>query len=191
MRSAWTSDSHPIRVDFLDATVVAPPGRLGMTFAPGKQHSGRTAEWRRDLPKDLARLRGEYRTDVLVSLVEDHELAAVKIPLLVEGARAVGIETVRFPIVDVSIPREMPPVLALVERLVSDLRAGRVVVVHCMGGLGRTGLIAGCVAVALGRTAKDAVIQVRAARNGTIETREQERFVHVFDSAFRACHATG
>ena len=185
MRSAWTSDSHPIRVDFLDGAVVAPPGRLGMTFAPGKRHNGRTALWERDLPKDLARLRGEYRTDVLVSLVEEHELAAVRIPLLVEGARAVGIETVRFPIVDVSIPRETPPVLALVGRLVADLQAGRVVVVHCMGGLGRTGVIAGCVAVALGRAPEDAVRQVRAARKGTIETREQERFVHTFESVRR------
>jgi len=50
-----------------------------------------------------------------------------------------------------------------------------------MGGLGRTGLIAACTLVTLGRTAAEAIAEVRAARGPRcVENRDQERFVEMY-----------
>jgi ADP-ribosyl-[dinitrogen reductase] hydrolase len=66
------------------------------------------------------------------------------------------------------------------------MRQGKNVVVHCRGGLGRTGTVAACVLVALGRhTAEDAIETVRKARRGTIQTNEQEGFVRRFEETLR------
>ncbi len=61
-----TSESHPIRADFVEL-VPGIPGRLGMTFAPGKHHAGKSSSWRRDLDTDLGRLVEVCGLRVLVS----------------------------------------------------------------------------------------------------------------------------
>ena len=54
--------------------------------------------------------------------------------------------------------------------------------VHCRGGLGRTGTVAACVLVALGdHSADKAIDAIRQARKGTIQTDEQEEFVRRFE----------
>lgn len=152
-----------------------------MTFAPGKrQPHGSTGAWDRDLRLDLARLREVYRTDTLVSLVEDRELKVLQIADLVSAAREVGIAVIRFPIADVSVPISISDTVALVDSIVSELSEQRTVVVHCMGGLGRTGLVVGCVLTSLGATAEEAITGVRSVRRGAVETTEQETFVRRF-----------
>jgi hypothetical protein len=55
-------------------------GKVGLTFAPGKQDSqSLTGPWDRDLGADIERLSGEYSTAHLVCLLEDYEFAAIKI----------------------------------------------------------------------------------------------------------------
>jgi hypothetical protein len=49
-----TSLSHPIRVDFVPPEACSLPGRIGITFAPGKDAG---AHWNRDLGADLDRVR--------------------------------------------------------------------------------------------------------------------------------------
>lgn len=70
-----TSTTDPIRVDFCSTETTGPRGRIGMTFAPGKNSTGIECRWARDLETDLIRLRDVYRADILVSLIEDHEPA--------------------------------------------------------------------------------------------------------------------
>ena len=50
-----TSDSDPIRVDFVPQEAHGLPGRLGLTFAPGKCGKGAYAIWDRDLAQDSLR----------------------------------------------------------------------------------------------------------------------------------------
>ncbi len=178
--SVHTSASAPIRVDFVPQATLGTPGRLGMTFAPGKKDRGMYATWDRDLGADLARLRDVYRTSVLVSLVEDAELALLSIPGLVEAGTRAGLLVVRRPFRDAGVPSSVGAADEMVSTILDALRASRDVVVHCRGGLGRTGLVAACCLVRVGEGADAAVQIVRAAREGAIETRGQEAFVRAY-----------
>lgn len=169
-----TSETDPIRVDFVPTDGV--PGRLGLTFAPGKHQDGMEGEWRRDLDADLARLRDEYDADVLVCLLERHEMKQYRIAALPKRAWANGLEFWWLPIRDAGVP-EPRAGAQLVHRIVDALAQGRTVVVHCRGGLGRTGTIAAGCLVALGARPDAAVSQVRLARKDAVETEGQVQFV--------------
>lgn len=187
-KAARTSDTDPIQVNFVAADDLKLPGRLGLTFAPGKkQPHGQSGHWDRDLDKDLTRLRAEFNADTLVSLIEEHEFERLKISSLRDRAKAAGIESLWFPIRDQSVPTSAEEFAALVDSVVGRLREGRTVVVHCMGGLGRTGLVAAaCLVAATEMTPEEAVKAVRAARRGAVETPEQERYVSGFARSLRA-----
>jgi len=177
MRPVRTSATDPIQVDFIPKDAHGLEGQLGMTFAPGKKAPGLDCEWDRDLTVDLLRLRKEYGTDVLVSLVEAHELEKLHIPGLPAIATQVGILLDRFAIPDVGVPADEARFVDLVRRTVAHLRAGKTVVIHCKGGLGRTGLLAAACLRAVGVEGPRAIKIVRAARVGTIENDRQYRFV--------------
>lgn len=174
-----TSDSHPLRVDSVGANEF--PGRLGITFAPDKKSASHHAAdaWDRHLDVDLDALADRFQTHVLVSLMEDHKYDLLEIPELLREANERGMEVVHLPIRDVSVPRsDQREAFEAMHSDVSDhLRQGRNVVVHCHGGLGRSGLVAASVLTRFGASADEAIARVRAARPGAIETAEQERFV--------------
>jgi protein-tyrosine phosphatase len=175
----------PLRVDWLapDDLPDGLPGRLGLTFLPGKngpsfRYPGRV--YRRELAADLAALAGDgVRT--LVLLVEDHELERWGDPEIVARGRAGGIEVVRRPIPDETAPRSA----AEMDEILDVVRAARGagdVAVACMGGVGRTGTVVACALVAAGRGADQAIGRVRAVRHPTaVETGEQIGFVHHYE----------
>ena len=190
MRDEWvrTSETDPISVDLLPDDEVGTPGRLGMTFAPGMWAGSVRGRWERDLAADMRVLEEEHETDVLVSLMEDHEYRGYRIPELLEQESIGNIEILRFAIEDMGVPREAESerFQTFVQDVVRRLEEDQNVVIHCRGGLGRTGTLAACVLVALGRHAADeAIAAVREARKGTIQTREQEDFVCLFEGTVR------
>jgi ADP-ribosyl-[dinitrogen reductase] hydrolase len=172
-----TSATHPLRVDFFLKNTHGLSGQLGMTFAPGKKARGIDGRWDRDLTVDLLRLRNEYGTVVLVSLVEEWELAQLGIAALATEASKAGIELDRLEIRDGGVPADPELFVALVKRTLARVRAGKTVVIHCRGGLGRTGVLAAVCLRALGFEANRAMQIVRAVRPGTIENTAQEDFV--------------
>ncbi|MBW4696868.1 MAG: cyclin-dependent kinase inhibitor 3 family protein [Aphanocapsa lilacina HA4352-LM1] len=181
---ARTSDTDPIRVDFLPEGALGLAGRTGMCFAPGKHCLGKFALWRRDLEKDLDRLRRHYGSNWLVTLVQAHELVELKIPDLLERARAWGLTSRWFPVRDYGTPTSIASTLMLVEDILIANGQGKTVVIHCKGGLGRTGLVAACCLVARGYSHSEAFGIIRRSRPGSIETAEQEAFVHKFARAY-------
>ncbi len=182
----FTSSSAPIRVDFLPEIAAHFPGRLGMTIAPGKCNLGMQAVWQRQLAPDLERLRQHYQTDLLVTLVQAHELKELEIPDLFEQVQAHGMQSCWFPIQDFSTPDSMAGLQALVEQILAALAAGQTVVVHCKGGLGRSGLVAAACLVALGYSPEAAFVAVRQARPGSVETLAQEAYVVEFARQWQA-----
>ena len=178
-----TSESSPIQVALLDPPSL--PGKIGMTFAPGKHQKRMTADWRRDLDADLLRLREEFKASVLVCLLEEHELTAVKIEQLPDAAARHGIEFWHFPIPDTRVPSDPEASADLVSRIHGSLEKGETVVIHCMGGLGRTGTIAAACLVGLGQTSEVAIREVRSARPGAIENSDQEDFIKAFGEVIK------
>jgi protein-tyrosine phosphatase len=154
-----------------------------MTFAPGKKQKGAyTGDWDRQLDEDLRRLRDEFQTDLLVSLIEEREFTHLQIEPLRQQAPKFGIEVLWFPIRDVSVPRSVEQFHEVVMTVVGRLIKGETIVVHCMGGLGRTGLMAAACLIAATKDlkAEDAITIVREARPGTLETPEQEDYISKF-----------
>ena len=177
------SDNAPLRIDFLPVHVTGLPGRIGMTIAPGKRIDGIHGNWDRDLGQDLTRIREVYGMDVLVCLLEDHELDLLQIAELPELAARMGLEVMRHPIRDGGVPADEGRLHETVTKILKAAASGRSVMVHCRGGLGRAGLIAGCCLVALGKTADEAMAMVRASRRHTIENRTQEDAIRAYERA--------
>ncbi|MCL7744269.1 cyclin-dependent kinase inhibitor 3 family protein [Guyparkeria hydrothermalis] len=137
-----------------------------------------TGTWERDLDTDLKAIR-TWGATTLVTLMENHELESLKVGHLGERTKAHGMTWLHLPIQDVSIPderfeRAWP---AARNAILSKLDVGESVVVHCRGGLGRTGLVVGLLMTASGVPAADALRQIRAVRPGAVETTEQERYL--------------
>ncbi|MGA8891930.1 MAG: cyclin-dependent kinase inhibitor 3 family protein [Anaeromyxobacteraceae bacterium] len=171
---------NEIRVDFLAPETHGLPGRLGLTIAPGKWREGLDAASDDLVRDDLARLRDQYGARVLVTLLEEFEMKRLGIPELLPVARRMRFQVLWFPIPDVTAPSDLDATARLVGQIVDALAAGETVVVHCRGGLGRSGTIAACCLVARGRAPAEAIAMVRAARPGAIEVRAQEDFVGRF-----------
>lgn len=180
MPALRTSSGSPIRVDFLASKLLSVTGKLGLTIAPGKKDP--SGGWNRDLTTDLARLADHYRTRVLVSLMEPHEYMRLGIVDLAECAKPLGIKVIHFPIRDVQSPSKtrMKEFAALITGLRRSLERGDTVVVHCRGGLGRSGTVAACVLVASGHSPEEAIALTRKARPGAIEVSAQEDWIALY-----------
>lgn len=178
-----TSQTHPLRIDTL--TVGAFPGKIGLTFLPGKKGDAfYGAPWDRNLEVDLARIN-QWGADAVVSLLEYHEFDLLGVPQFPEVMMRQPFRWFHLEVRDSDIPdqrfeNEWPQVRPA---LVDILRRGGGVVVHCRGGLGRTGLVVARLLVELGVGPEEAIAQVRAVRKGAIETWEQEEYVRMLAPA--------
>jgi protein-tyrosine phosphatase len=172
-----------LRIDWLASDELAGglPGRLGLTFLPGKRgassrYPGHT--YRRDAADDLATMRASGVVRLLV-LVEDEELARWSDPDLVAIGAAAGVEVRRHPIPDGSAPSA--ELMARIQADIDEARARGDVAVACMGGVGRAGTVAACALVRKGLDADAAIGRVRAVRHPeAVETVEQEAFVRAY-----------
>jgi ADP-ribosyl-[dinitrogen reductase] hydrolase len=146
-----------------------------------------TGGWRRDLDINLDAIR-DWGASAVITLVEEHELSALKVGDLGRKVRERHMVWHHMPIEDVAIPS--PQFEAkwadVSEGLRSRLRDGFSVLVHCKGGLGRAGTIAARLLIELGRTPREAVNAVRQARPGAIETSEQLKYVLALTEASEA-----
>jgi protein-tyrosine phosphatase/Ser/Thr protein kinase RdoA (MazF antagonist) len=178
--AGWADDvaatlrkDRDLRIDWLDRAALGGRGRLGMTLCPGRRDRGR------QLGADLDVMVRDGVTRVL-SLVTDAELEWAGATGLREEVARRGLQLRSSPIPDQGVPgRDEAHDLA--RWLLEAVDAGESVVVHCMGGLGRTGTIAACALVQRGCSPQDAIAAVRRCRGPrAVETREQEQFVRAF-----------
>lgn len=182
--SARTSETHPITIN--EIKVPGCTGLIGITFCPGKKDNhSHTGIWDRDLEIDTMAIKG-WGTTSLVTLMEDHEFEQLGVRQLPFKAQELGLTWFHIPIRDVSIPDarfyERWPGIGL--RLMAALKEGGRVVIHCRGGLGRSGIVAALLLIEAGMDSRTAVISVREARPGAIETIQQEAYVRGYRAMF-------
>jgi protein-tyrosine phosphatase len=170
-----------LRIDWLAATELAGEltGRLGLTHLPGKRgasvrYPGHV--YRRSTADDLATMRAAG-IGLLVLLVEDRELERWGDPRIGELAVAGGVALARFPIPDGEAAASVAQ-MDEIQALIDTARRQDDVAVACMGGVGRTGMVAACALVRAGMAADTAIDRVRQLRHPTaVETAAQEEFV--------------
>jgi ADP-ribosyl-[dinitrogen reductase] hydrolase len=172
-----TSLNRPLRI----AQISAGPalGMVGLTLCPGKRQAVSVSGiWQRDLATDLEAVQ-HWGAAAVVTLMPQSELQAVQADGIGAACEALGMEWHHLPIQDVDVPDAAFEAAWLYAglRLREHLRAGRHVLLHCRGGLGRSGTIAARLLVELGWDAQAAIHAVRAQRPGAIETRTQETHV--------------
>jgi len=160
-------------------SVRAGAGLVGMTFCPGKQQRvSLTGGWSRDVEADVASICA-WGATIVVCLMEEHELRELQVTHLPEAVRRAGLEWLHMPIVEGCVPgvnwearwRDTGP------RLRDALIAGGRMVIHCNGGLGRTGTVCARLLIELGVDADTAIQTVREARPGAIENKLQEDYI--------------
>lgn len=169
-----------LRVDWIEASKTrdvdgsALAGRLGLTICPGRRDRGR------ELEEDVRALRDEG-VGLVVNLVTQPELDWVGVEEPQQAMLAGGIGGyIHEPIRDQDVP-SMAQAMALVEQILVAQRSGQHVMVHCMGGLGRSGTIVACALTRGGLSAAEAIAAVRVARGPrAVENSRQEGFVQRF-----------
>jgi ADP-ribosyl-[dinitrogen reductase] hydrolase len=179
MHSSKTSTSHPLRID--SVALGRAYGRIGMTFCPGKkQPDAQSGAWDRSLDDDMKAV-SDFGAAALVTLMPDSELQSLLVSpdQVRRKASELGVEWFQLPIPDAGTPdqhfehswADAGP------RLRALLKDGHNIVIHCKGGLGRTGTIAARLLIEFGMAPQMAIQSVRKARPDTIEPGVQEQYV--------------
>ncbi|MDZ7748356.1 MAG: protein-tyrosine phosphatase family protein [Halofilum sp. (in: g-proteobacteria)] len=154
-------------------------GRIGLVHCPGAGGAGLfPADTDAALDADLATLV-DWGAGALVTLVQPFELTLLGVEGLGERAARQGLAWWHLPVVDGAAPgtafetawAEVGP--ALHRRLDADAR----VALHCRAGIGRTGTVAARLLIERGLEPQAAIVAVRRARPGAIESPEQAAWV--------------
>ena len=166
-----TSDSHPMWIAEIDLG----DRKLGLSICPGKfQPNAMSGAWNRSLDKDLDKIK-KQGYDVVVSLIEDTEFKELQVTELQEVTESFGMQWIWAPIADAGVPDGQA--YEGLNSVVDLLESNQSVFVHCKGGLGRAGTVTAWALTHFERTSESAIIEVRSARKGAIENRQQEEWV--------------
>ena len=119
------------------------------------------------------------RIQAIVCLADDAEIAKKSKCYAEALQRRLPYALHRFPIDDYGVPDDDEGFAGFVTFVADRLRDGERVLVHCGAGIGRTGMFASCLLMALGCGIEDARAAVEAAKSGP-ERPEQHSLVRRF-----------
>lgn len=130
-----------------------------------------------DLDATLTQL-SQSGVRVIISATTQHELARKSLSHLGSAIREHNMQWLHLPIEDDSIPDDV-----FEEKwnqvsfdILSELQQGKVAL-HCMGGSGRTGLLAARILLALGWSPDEIFAQVKSLRPNAFSKAEQRSYV--------------
>lgn len=171
-----------LRVGWVEMPGDGASQRLGVTICPGRTDRERV------LAQDVSVL-AEHGTTMVMGHLTDAEMTWADVEALPVRCEASGMAYLHHPVLDQGVPI-IEEMAVWVDAINEELERGSaIVVVHCMGGLGRSGTTVACVLVSHGLSPEEAIDRVRVARGPrAVETRVQEEFVAEFAN-FLAVHA--
>jgi protein-tyrosine phosphatase len=164
--------SGPLRVDWLAAQYTQ-AGKLGLTILPGRR------DYLRELDVDLASLKQQNVSHV-VCLIAPNEFGRYGVDNLLQAYQEAGFSVHHRPIMDQRVCSQAE-MRETVQWISGNLAQGASIMVHCVGGLGRSGTVAASYLKSQGLDTDAAIAEVRRARSPrAIETKLQEDFVAAF-----------
>jgi len=122
--------------------------------------------------RDLARI-ADFAPALVISMTETRERADLGAAELPDRLAALGIGWAPFPVPDFGTPSQDADWGAVSIRAQAVLDAGGRVLVHCRGGLGRSGMAVLRLLVERGEDPDRALARLRAVRPGAVETEAQ------------------
>ena len=159
----------PHRIYWLPPDLTS-PGRLGLSALPSGRDRGLSLTQALD---DMA----AAGTTHIACLVTNGELKHYGLPDLIARYVRAGFMVRHLPIQDFRVPTRAE-MESLAEWTLTALAREARILIHCVGGLGRSGLAAACCLKDRGLSADEAVAAVRAARSPyAVESAEQVAFV--------------
>ncbi|XP_072314116.1 cyclin-dependent kinase inhibitor 3 [Eucyclogobius newberryi] len=171
----------PFHVSWLPLATVGSSQFLGICALPGCKFK----DVHRNLQRDVGELRSQGVQDVFVFCTRG-ELSKYRVPSLLEVYVQSGFRVRHRPFSDGDAP-ELELCCRILEELTCSLDHCRKTVIHCYGGLGRSGLIAACLLLQLSTnmSATKAIEILREHRGGgAIQTVKQYNFLHEFRDKF-------
>ena len=153
--------AEPFRIGTVELGASA--GRIGICRLPGAGGG---------LEPDLGAI-GKWQPAIVVSMTEAAEMAMLGAGDLPERLEGIGAIWRHFPVVDFGTPAPDASWAALSAELHKSLESGQNVLLHCRGGLGRSGMVALRLMVERGEAVEQALTRLRAARPGAVETKAQ------------------
>lgn len=173
----------PVRIDWMvsdSGPLIASRGKLALSSCPGRPDLGSSVD--RDVQHLVSTGIG-----AVISLVTDAEMERYGVVGLRRTLRGAKLVNLQFPIEDTLPPTDLAATQALCRRMLELLDSGTHVLVHCIGGWGRSGTIAAALLTERGFDPVAAIAAVRKARSPRcVESHAQERFVHDYARAARA-----
>ncbi|MBN3291468.1 CDKN3 inhibitor, partial [Polypterus senegalus] len=160
-------EQTPLEISWLSLANVDCAQNLGICALPGC----RFKDVKRNLMKDLGELKGQGVAEVFVFCTLG-ELNKYRVPHLLDSYQQHGLIAHHHPFPDGCAP-ELDQCCQILEELKSNLKNGHITVLHCYGGLGRSGLIAACLLLHLSdvMTPDKAIDLLRELRgSGAIQT---------------------
>jgi protein-tyrosine phosphatase len=92
-----------------------------------------------------------------------------------------GLDIIYLPMPDFGVP-DAAVLRDTMKKILDEAQAGKVIAMHCHAGIGRTGLVAACLAkVLFGLNGGEAIDWVREAVPTAVESLAQERFIQQFE----------
>lgn len=141
------------------------PGRLAiMPCPPGGQRL-----------ESEVRFLANLDVGVLVSLLMHDDALEYELADESELCARFGLEYLSFPIEDHQVPRSITDLAAFVDKLADRLARGKSIAIHCLAGIGRSGLIAACLLTTAGFSPQQAFDKLSRARGFAAPETEQQR----------------
>ena len=158
-----------LRVNWLSHNLL-PAGDIGLTILPGRK------DYSRSVDEDLKQLK-TYGVNTIIPLITDDEFGHFGVSNLLEKYQEYEFNVHRLAIMDqlVSSDDEMKDLVKYIDEAV---KKNEKVLLHCVGGLGRSGLAAASYLKYKGLNSDEAIKAVRKVRGPrTVESKIQEEFV--------------
>ncbi len=140
-------------------------GQIGICPMPGREG---------DFPGDLAAVLA-WRPDIVLTMTTEAELRAKGDGVLPKQLAAEGIAWLHLPVADFGVPAAKAAAdwPAVSQQMRGVLAKGGRILVHCLGGCGRSGMAVLRIMVDAGEAADAALMRLRVVRPCAVETPEQ------------------